>query len=65
MTSPVSMLRVPMTPEITVKEEGGEQPKSRLTMCFYVNKEFQESPPTPSSSDVFIEERPTITVIAK
>ncbi|XP_043203156.1 heme-binding protein 1-like [Amphibalanus amphitrite] len=62
MTSPVSMLRVPLSPEITVTEEG--EPQSRLTMCFYINKEFQENPPAPSSPDVFLEERPTMTVIA-
>ena len=67
MTSPVSMMRVPATAEDLAgeTEEGEEQQKSKLTMCFYINKEFQDSPPTPSSDDVFIEERPTLTVIAK
>ena len=66
MTSPVSMLRVPLTPELTVKEEDVEEgSQSTLTMCFYINQEFQESPPQPSSPDVFIEERQTMTVIAR
>ena len=50
MTSPVSMMRLPAPSETATNEEGAEevQEKADLTMCFYINEEFQNAPPTPS-----------------
>lgn len=52
------------TPQSAESEEDVPNPH-KFTMCFYINQEFQENPPTPTSDDVYIEDRPALTVIAK
>ena len=47
------------------EEESGEEARRKYTMCFYINFANQENPPTPTNPEVFIENRPLMTVLAK
>ncbi|XP_043202753.1 heme-binding protein 1-like [Amphibalanus amphitrite] len=74
MTTPVSMVREPLTAEELANQESqsdedtqeqeSEEVHSKYTMCFYINQANQENAPPPTNPEVYIENRPTMTVIA-
>ena len=72
MTTPVTMVREPLSEselagrDAEVSEESdSEEVHSKYTMCFYINRANQESAPVPTNPEVFLQNRPTTTVIAK
>uniref|UniRef100_A0A8C5QFR5 Uncharacterized protein n=1 Tax=Leptobrachium leishanense TaxID=445787 RepID=A0A8C5QFR5_9ANUR len=57
-------VKIDMTVPVTTFIQPGEGPacESSLTMSFFIPNEHQEEPPKPSDVNVFIEERPQMTV---
>ena len=49
----------------SVEEREEDEVQTKYTMCFYINEANQENTPVPTNPEVFIQDRPTLTVIAK
>uniref|UniRef100_A0A8C5QFX2 Heme-binding protein 1 n=2 Tax=Leptobrachium leishanense TaxID=445787 RepID=A0A8C5QFX2_9ANUR len=60
-------VKIDMTVPVTTFIQPGEGPacESSLTMSFFIPNEHQEEPPKPSDVNVFIEERPQMTVYVR
>uniref|UniRef100_A0A8D0L912 Heme-binding protein 2 n=1 Tax=Sphenodon punctatus TaxID=8508 RepID=A0A8D0L912_SPHPU len=60
-------LKIEMTAPVTCYVESGAGPmcESTFTLSFYVPSEYQEEPAKPSEPDIFIENRPEITVFVR
>ncbi|XP_073483462.1 heme-binding protein 2 [Aquarana catesbeiana] len=60
-------MSVAMTAPVTTYVQPGEGPacESTITVSFYIPSEQQSDPPKPSESNVFITERPELTVYVR
>ncbi|XP_069829848.1 heme-binding protein 2 [Dendropsophus ebraccatus] len=60
-------VKVDMTAPVNTYTQPGAGPtcESTMTVSFYIPPEHQEDPPKPSESNVFITERPQITVYVR
>ena len=55
-----------MTAPVTVKHKPiGDGTVVEKTMCFYLNSEFQDSPPAPTDKSVWVETRPQLNVLTR
>lgn len=49
---------------VSIKAEGSETNRN-LTACFFLPEKVQADPPKPTNPEVFLEQRPTLTIITK
>ncbi|CAL4130873.1 unnamed protein product [Meganyctiphanes norvegica] len=52
---------IPMTAPVTMQKDGG----SVYRMCFYLPAAHQAAPPAPIDTEVFIQDRPSMTVLTR
>lgn len=58
-------VEVEMTRPVTVFHQPSADGKETQEMCFWLGSKWQDSPPQPSSQEVYIQERPLIRAYAR
>ena len=56
---------IDMTTPVSTKWTRIDAESSEHEMCFYLNKAHQENPPKPTNANVFIENRPEMTIYTR
>ncbi|XP_071537969.1 heme-binding protein 2-like [Panulirus ornatus] len=58
-------LEIPMTAPVTMLLKKESSGMKRFQMCFYLPEAHQVSPPLPTNAEVYIEDRPSMTVFTR
>ena len=56
---------IPMTVPVTTHYTPAEGGKERMAMCFYLGAPSQANPPQPTNSDVYLQDRPAMTIYTR
>jgi len=56
---------IPMTVPVTMHYTPAEGGKERMAMCFYLGAPHQANPPQPTNADVYLQDRPAMTIYTR
>ncbi|XP_037792127.1 heme-binding protein 1-like [Penaeus monodon] len=56
---------IDMTASVTIRKDVLPEAGKRYQMCFYMPAAYQAAPPAPTNPDVYIEDRPPMTVLTR
>lgn len=56
---------IDMTAPVTTEYKHGDQGTNTYSMCFYIGQEHQANPPEPTEENVFLQDRPAMTIYTR